>query len=191
MKVRLLLALVGLLLLTGCSTGSGAVAVNNGGEFRFVAGTPAGEVIPVEQRAAAPSFSGTLLGGGSFSSASLRGKVAVLNFWGSWCAPCRVETPQFQQVYAQVRSEGVSFLGLNVKETSEQFPLAFLHRFGIDFPSIYDPRGEVALAFRDYPANAIPSTIVLDRENRVAAVYTGEVAQKDLRRVIDRVLKEG
>jgi thiol-disulfide isomerase/thioredoxin len=191
MKVRLLLALVGLLLLTGCSTGSGAVAVNNGGEFRFVAGTRAGEVIPVEQRAAAPSFSGTLLGGGSFSSASLRGKVAVLNFWGSWCAPCRVETPQFQQVYAQVRSEGVSFLGLNVKETSEQFPLAFMHRFGIDFPSIYDPRGEVALAFRDYPANAIPSTIVLDRENRVAAVYTGEVAQKDLRRVIDRVLKEG
>jgi len=191
MKVRLLLALVGLLILTGCSTGSGAVAVNNGGEFRFVAGTPAGEVIPVGQRAAAPSFSGTLLGGGSFSSASLRGKVAVLNFWGSWCAPCRVETPQFQQVYAQVRSEGVSFLGLNVKETSEQFPLAFLHRFGIDFPSIYDPRGEVALAFRDYPANAIPSTIVLDRENRVAAVYTGEVAQKDLRRVIDRVLKEG
>ena len=191
MKVRLLLALVGLLILTGCSTGSGAVAVNNGGEFRFVAGTPAGEVIPVGQRAAAPSFSGTLLGGGSFSSASLRGKVAVLNFWGSWCAPCRVETPQFQQVYAQVRGQGVSFLGLNVKETSEQFPLAFLHRFGIDFPSIYDPRGEVALAFRDYPANAIPSTIVLDRENRVAAVYTGEVAQKDLRRVIDRVLKEG
>ena len=191
MKVRLLLALVGLLILTGCSTGSGAVAVNNGGEFRFVAGTPAGEVIPVGQRAAAPSFSGTLLGGGSFSSASLRGKVAVLNFWGSWCAPCRVETPQFQQVYAQVRSEGVSFLGLNVKETSEQFPLAFLHRFGIDFPSIYDPRGEVALAFRDYPANAIPSTIVLDRENRVAAVYTGQVAQKDLRRVLDRVLKEG
>jgi peroxiredoxin len=84
----------------------------------------------------------------------------------------------------------VQFLGLNVKETSEQFALAFVDRFGIEFPSLYDPRGEVALAFRDYPATAIPSTIVLDRENRVAAVYTGEVAQKDLRRVLDVVLGE-
>jgi peroxiredoxin len=102
-----------------------------------------------------------------------------------------VETPEFQQVYAQVRDQGVTFLGLDVKEVSDQFPLAFVHRFGIQYPSVYDPRGEVALAFRDYPANAIPSTIVLDRQNRVAAVYTGQVAQKDLRRVLDRVLKEG
>jgi peroxiredoxin len=192
MRSRLLPAVLGLLvLLTGCSTGAGAVAVNNGGEFRFVAGTPAGEVIPVDKRATAPSFSGKLLGGGSFTSGSLHGKVAVLNFWGSWCAPCRVETPEFQKVYASMKSQGVAFVGLNVKETSEQFPQAFVHRFGIEFPSIYDPRGEVALAFRDYPANAIPSTIVLDRQNRVAAVYTGEVATADLRRVLDRVLKEG
>lgn len=192
MRRWFLAPLLGLLvLLTGCSTGAGAVAVNNGGEFRFVAGTPAGEVIPVDKRAAAPSFSGKLLGGGDFSAASLHGKVAVLNFWGSWCAPCRVETPEFQQVYAQVRDQGVTFLGLDVKEVSDQFPKAFVHRFGIQYPSIYDPQGEVALAFRDYPANAIPSTIVLDRQNRVAAVYTGQVAQKDLRRVLDRVLKEG
>jgi len=84
----------------------------------------------------------------------------------------------------------VQFLGLNVKEPSEQLAQQFVDRFGIEFPSLYDPRGEVALAFRDYPANAIPSTIVLDRESRVAAVYTGEVSQQDLRRVIDLVLEE-
>jgi len=188
---RSLIALAGALaLLTGCSTGSGAVDVNNGGEFRFVAGTPAGEVIPAAQRAEAPQFSGRLLGGGEFSSKQLAGDVAVLNFWGSWCAPCRVETPEFQQVYADVKDKGVSFLGLNVKETSEQFALAFVERFGIGFPSLYDPRGEVALAFRGYPANAIPSTIVLDRQGRVAAVYTGSVTQQNLRTVIDRVLGE-
>ena len=179
--------LLAALLLAGCSTGEGAVDVNNGGEFRFVAGTPAGEVIPEQERAAAPEFSGTLLGGEEFVSSELAGDVAVLNFWGSWCAPCRVETPEFQEVYAEVRDDGVQFLGLNVKEPSEQFATAFVERFGIEFPSLYDPRGEVALAFRDYPANAIPSTIVLDREGRVAAVYTGEVSQDDLRRVIDRV----
>ena len=78
-----------------------------------------------------------------------------------------------------------------MKEPSEQFALAFIDRFQIAFPSLFDPRGEIALAFRDYPANAIPSTIVLDPEGRVAAVYTGEVAQADLRRVIDRLLEEG
>ena len=188
---RLVAVLAAVGLLAGCSTGDGAVDVNNGGEFRFVAGTPAGEVIPVDERAAAPEFSGTLLGGGDFDSAELADSVAVLNFWGSWCAPCRVETPEFQEVYADVRDDGVQFLGINVKETSEQFAQAFVERFGVSFPSLYDPRGEVALAFRDYPANAIPSTIVLDPEGRVAAVYTGEVAQDDLRRVLDRVLEEG
>ena len=188
---RTLVALSAVALLAGCSTGKGAVDVNNGGEFRFVAGTPAGEVIPVDQRASAPKFAGTLLDGDRFASTQLEGKVGVLNFWGSWCPPCRVETPQFSQVATDLAGKGVQFLGIDVKETDKQFPLAFLHRFAISFPSLYDPRGEVALAFRDYPANAIPSTIVLDARGRVAAVYTGEVAQDDLRRVLDRVLKEG
>jgi thiol-disulfide isomerase/thioredoxin len=190
MRPRLLALAGALALLAGCSSGPDAVDVNNGGEFRFVAATPSGQVIPSDERATAPEFSGTLLGGGDFTSADLSGDVAVLNFWGSWCAPCRVETPEFQEVYADLRDDGVQFLGLNVKETSEQFALAFVERFGIEFPSLYDPRGEVALAFRDYPANAIPSTIVLDRENRVAAVYTGEVSQEDLRSVLDLVLGE-
>ncbi|MGY1916199.1 TlpA family protein disulfide reductase [Blastococcus sp. SYSU DS0973] len=187
---RLLTAVLAAALLTGCSTGTDAVDVNNGGEFRFVAGTPRGEVIPPDERASAPEFSGTLLGGGEFFSAELAGDVAVLNFWGSWCGPCRVETPAFQEVYADVRDEGVQFLGLNVKETSDQFALAFVERFGIEFPSIYDPRGEVALAFRDYPATAVPSTIVLDREGRVAAVFTAEVSQEDLRSTLDLLLAE-
>jgi thiol-disulfide isomerase/thioredoxin len=176
--------------LTGCTTGPDAVDVNNGGEFRYVAATPTGEVIPEGERASAPEFSGTLLQGDAFESSQLSGQVAVLNFWGSWCAPCRVETPEFSEVAADLADGGVQFLGINVKETSEQFARAFIDRFQISFPSLYDPRGEVALAFRDYPANAIPSTIVLDQESRVAAVYTGEVAQEDLRRVIDLVLEE-
>jgi peroxiredoxin len=178
-------------LLTGCSTGPGAVDVSNGGQFRFVAATPAGEVIPEGDRESAPDFGGTLLGGGDWTSDELAGQIAVLNFWGSWCPPCRVETSQFQEVYTEVRDEDVAFVGLNVKETDEQFAQAFVDSEGIEFPSLYDPAGEVALAFRDYPANAIPSTIVLDREGRVAAVYTGEVAQDDLRAVLDRLLGEG
>jgi len=187
---RVVLAAVGVVLaLGGCTTGSDAVEVNNGGEFRFVAGTPAGEVIPEPERASAPQFGGTLLDGAAFDSTELTGDVAVLNFWGSWCAPCRVETPEFQQVYSEVSGQGVQFLGLNVKDT-DQLARAFLETNAITFPSLYDPRGEVALAFRDYPASAIPSTILLDRDGRVAAVYTGEVATEDLRAVIERLVGE-
>ena len=179
-----------LLTLTGCSTGPGRVDVANGGEFRFVEATPAGEVIPEDRRATAPEFGGTLLDGDGFRSDELSGDVAVINFWGSWCAPCRVETPLFSEVSEEYADQGVQFLGVNVKETDQQFADAFVERFAIAFPSLHDPRGEVALAFRDYPANAIPSTIVLDQQSRVAAVYTGEVQQDDLRRVLDRVLAE-
>lgn len=187
---RLLLALTAVALaLTGCTTGDGAVDVNNGGEFRFVEGTPRGEVLPDGDRATAPEFSGTLLDGTEFSSTELTGDVAVINFWGSWCAPCRVESPEFQEVYADVRDRGVQFLGINVKDT-DQLARAFEENFGIEFPSLDDPRGEVALAFRDYPASAIPSTIVLDRQSRVAAVYTGAVQQDDLRGVLDLLMAE-
>jgi thiol-disulfide isomerase/thioredoxin len=185
-----LLALAAAALLTGCTSGPDAVDVNNGGEFRYVAATPAGEVIPEAERAGAPEFAGTLLDGEGFESSSLAGDVAVLNFWGSWCAPCRVETPAFSEVSEEYADEGVQFLGINVKETDQQFADAFVADKGIAFPSLYDPRGEVSLAFRDYPPSAIPSTIVLDREYRVAAVYTGEVQQDDLRRAIDRALGE-
>jgi thiol-disulfide isomerase/thioredoxin len=176
--------------LTGCTSGPDAVDVNNGGEFRYVAATPAGEVIPEAQRETAPEFSGTLLDGDAFESSALAGDVAVLNFWGSWCPPCRVETPQFSEVSEEYADAAVQFLGVNVKEQDQQFADAFVADKDIVFPSLYDPRGEVALAFRDYPPTAIPSTIVLDRQYRVAAVYTGEVQQDDLRRVLDRALAE-
>jgi peroxiredoxin len=183
--------LAGLALLTGCTSGPEQVDVDNGGEFRFVEATPEGDVIPQSERQTAPEFGGTLLSGDEFSSTDLAGDPAVVNFWGSWCPPCRVETPEFQDVWADVEDDGVQFLGINVKEADQQFADAFVEEQGVTFPSLYDPRGEVALAFRDFPATAIPSTIVLDAQGRVAAVYTGAVEQDVLRRVVDLVVSEG
>lgn len=176
--------------LTSCSSGSNAVDVSNGGEFRFVAGTPDGEVIDEADRATAPEFTGALLDGGQFDSTSLSGDIVVINFWGSWCPPCRIETPEFQQVYEQVSADQVSFLGINVKD-DRQLARAFLDDKGISYPSLFDPRGEVALAFRDFPANAIPSTIILDRDGRVAAVYVAAVAADELQQVLDTLVAQG
>jgi peroxiredoxin len=177
------------LLVAGCGTGKDAVDQASGGENGFVGGSGTGKLIPVGDRRPAPVFSGSYLGGGGFESASLSGQVVVLNFWGSWCAPCRVETPEFNRVYEQVRGHGVQFLGVSVRD-SEQGALAFLANKKIAFRSLYDPSGKVALAFRAIPPAAIPSTVILDRHGRVAEVHLGSMLSGDLQPVLASLAAE-
>lgn len=191
---RRALAVMGLASLGGLiscsSTPDGdAVAEEASGEFDFTGSTPLGQVIPEADRRSAPSFSGELLDESEFDSASLAGDVAVLNFWGSWCAPCRLEMPEFQAVYGDVRDGGVQFLGVDVKD-QRQLAQAFVDSIGVQYPSMFDPRGEVALAFRGFPANVVPTTILLDRSNRVAAVYIATVSDEDLRGALDQLMAE-
>jgi thiol-disulfide isomerase/thioredoxin len=182
-----ILAVTGLILVA-CGQAQGS-AGSGSGEFDFTGPTPSGEVVPVAERSVAPEFSGELLDGTAFDSTSLAGDIVVLNFWGSWCAPCRIETPEFQLVYEEVGAEGVQFLGVDVKD-ERQLAIAFYADKGVEYPSLFDPRGEVALAFRGFPANAVPSTILIDREGRVAAVYTAAVAAEDLRSALSALLDD-
>ncbi len=181
-----ILAVTGLILVA-CGQAQGSAGAS--GEFDFTGPTPSGEVVPVAERSVAPEFSGELLDGTAFDSTSLAGDIVVLNFWGSWCAPCRIETPEFQLVYEEVGAEGVQFLGVDVKDDL-QLAIAFYADKGVEYPSLFDPRGEVALAFRGFPANAVPSTILIDRDGRVAAVYTAAVAAEDLRSALSALLAE-
>ena len=173
--------------LAGCSSGDAAGGSSD--EYEFTGATAAGQVIEPAERASAPAFDGELLDGTSFESGQLAGDIAVINFWGSWCAPCRTETPDFQAAYAGVRDRGVRFLGIDVKDQA-QLAIAFSEDVGVEYPSLFDPRGEVALAFRGFPANVVPSTIVLDRAGRVAAVYTGAVTREDLDAALTTLLQE-
>ena len=192
---RWLLALCALataVALAGCSgesASNGSTATASSGDFDFAGNTPLGEVIPATARESAPGFEGELLDGTAFESAALAGDITVLNFWGSWCAPCRVETPEFQAVYADVADSGVQFLGVDVKD-NRQMAQAFVDSVGAEYPSLFDPRGEVAMAFRGFPANVVPSTILIDRAGQVAAVYVAVVPEDDLRRAIDQLLAE-
>lgn len=160
-----------------------------GGEYQFTGATPYGQVTAQAERAMAPSFEGELLDGTPFDSAELAGDVAVINFWGSWCAPCRVETPDLQAVYAGLRDQGVQFIGVDLKD-DRQLAIAFMDQAGAEYPSLFDPRGEVALAFRGFPANAVPSTILVDRDGRVAAVYTGAITRDDLQQALTALVDE-
>nr|WP_246215473.1 TlpA disulfide reductase family protein [Modestobacter muralis] len=178
--------------LVACSSSpdTEAASEENSGDFDFTGATPLGQVIPQAERLTAPSFSGELLDESPFDSTALAGDVAVLNFWGSWCAPCRLEMPDFQAVHSNVKDEGVQFLGIDVKD-QRQLAQGFVDSIGVDYPSMFDPQGRVAMAFRGFPANVVPTTILIDRSGRVAAVYVAAVTDDELRAALDQLLTEG
>ncbi len=188
---RPLVVLLTLLLaaVAGCSGGTDAVDQAAGGEFRFVAGTGKGELIPEADRRAAPAVTGDLLGGGSWALAEQRGKVVVLNFWASWCAPCRVESPDFDEAYKATNGAGVEFVGVAVKDR-EEAAAAFVAGKKITYPSLFDAVGKVILRFRDFPGIGLPYTIVVDKQGRVAAVYPTALVREDIEPVVKRLAAE-
>lgn len=179
--------------LAGCSTGTDAVA--QGGTFEFVA--PGGKTDiaydPPDSRGRPGPLSGPDLmdPDRTISLDDFAGKVVVINIWGQWCGPCRTEMPQLQQVYDATREQGVEFLGIDVRDNNRQAAVDFVIDRKITFPSIYDPPMRTMIAFGGrYPTTVIPSTVVLDREHRVAAVFLRELLAEDLQPLVERLAAE-
>ncbi|MGQ0843425.1 MAG: TlpA disulfide reductase family protein [Sporichthyaceae bacterium] len=167
-----LIVCAAVLLAGGCGSTGGAVA--SGGDTGFVAGSGTVTILPATERGTPVELSGPLLGGGRFDLANTRGRVVLVNIWGSWCAPCRKEAPDLQRAWTDLRPEGVQFLGVNTRDDAAGAAEAFERRFGITYPSVRDPDGALQLGFRrTLPPKAIPSTLVLDRDGRVAARIIG------------------
>lgn len=163
----------------GCTTGKDAVNQMNGSDNGFVSSAAATKIYPASQRPTAPSVSGTLLDGTAYTLASDRGHVVVLNFWGSWCAPCRKEAADLQSVHAATQASGVDFVGVNIRD--DQDPAnAYDDAHRITYPSIFDPSGRVALQFDQVPPSAIPSTLVIDATGHIAAIHLGSITAKQL-----------
>ncbi|WP_018217213.1 TlpA family protein disulfide reductase [Salinispora vitiensis] len=140
-----------------------------------------------DQRFAAPKLAGELLDGGSYDVARDRGQVVVVNFWGSWCAPCRAEAADLEATYQATKGSGVTFLGINVQDSRDK-AIAF-EEGRVTYPSIFDPGSRLALEL-DIPPNTIPATVVLDRDGRIAAVIRAAVRQEGLQPIVERVAAE-
>ena len=192
MKTRTIAAavLAAALLLTGCSANDPlAEQYQSGSGQGYVSGDGLDEIPPAE-RDEPVVFSGAAIDGSSVDSQELAGSVTVVNFWYAACPPCRLEAP----ILAQLSEEygDVEFIGVNTRDYADQARI-FEQEYGITYPSILDvDSASVQLAFAgSVPPNAVPTTLVLDREGRVAARISG-VIQDDgiLAAMIDAVVAE-
>lgn len=175
--------LAGVTLLAGCSSAK-PIGSDSDGQG-YVSGTGAITRVAVDEREAAPDFEGPLLGGGGdFRLADARGEVVVVNVWASWCAPCRKEAPELEQAWMGLRPKGVRFVGLNTRDDQPSAE-AFVRRFAVTYPSVVDEAGERLLNFKSLPPNAVPTTLVFDRQGQIAARVLGEVSGATVRGLVE------
>lgn len=169
-------------LLLGAAAAAALAAV--GGAVRLAdakgAGLPSvGQVIPAAQRPMAPDISGTALTGGHLDTRSWRGHAIVVNFWGSWCVPCREEAPVLARVARDTAILGIRFLGIDIRE-GPAVGLAFEQHYGIPYPSISDPDDELAARFGTGAPSATPSTYIIDAKGRITWAWFGATTYSQL-----------
>lgn len=145
---------------------------------------------PVGDRDSVDDFVAQTLDDGRLDSADLRGEVAVFNVWGSWCVPCRTEAPDLVRV-AEKYAEDVQFVGINLRDSVDA-ARAFERRYAVPYPSVRSEESSaVLLAFGSYlSAAAVPSTVIVDTEGRVAARMLGPTTYSTLDAVLGEVLDE-
>jgi thiol-disulfide isomerase/thioredoxin len=182
-------ALLSALAATSACTGTNAVTQSVDGGPGYQAGDNALTWVQPGDRSKVTDVSGELLDGTHFDLASWRGKVVVVNFWGSWCHPCRDEAQTLEEVYKDNHSRGVEFLGVDVREDRPSAQ-SFVDDRHIGYPSLFDPSDVLALRFPGLPPNATPTTLILDRQGRIAARHSGEIRYTQLRDVVARALAE-
>lgn len=162
---------------------------SSGGTGRPSGLAPGIALFAPEERRPLPVLEGTTLTGSNLSTKDLDAEVLVVNLWGSWCPPCRAEMPALVRISQQYRERGVSVLGINTRDDDDEAN-AFVRRFKVGFPSLVDENGELTLALRNViAANAVPSTIVVDRDGLVAARVIGPITETTLRNMVDDVLQ--
>jgi peroxiredoxin len=190
-RAALLSAVAAAAALTLSACGSGGTS-GGSGDTNFVTGADGVATAAKGERADAPDLSGTTVDGGRVDVDDYKGKVVVINVWGSWCPPCRAEAKNFETVYQDVKGKGVSFVGINTRDTGTGPARAFEKEYGISYPSLYDPTGKLMLRFKKGTLNpqAIPSTLVLDRQGRIAARTLQALSEENLRAMLAPVLAE-
>ncbi|MFF1836138.1 TlpA family protein disulfide reductase [Streptomyces sp. NPDC058231] len=178
------------LTLTAC--GGDDVKSGGGGNSHFVTGDGGTSTVAEADRVVAPKLDGTSVDGKPLDVADYRGKVVVLNVWGSWCGPCRAEAKHFAKVAKETDGRQVQFVGINTRDAQRGPAVNFEKDNGIPYPSLFDPIGKLILRFPKGTLNPqlIPSTVVLDRDGKIAARKLGALDDVALHKLIDPLIAE-
>jgi peroxiredoxin len=177
-------------LLAGCAAGAIGADIPASSGQSFVGSSYESTVFAAGSRSQAPRVSGTTISGQHLSLTAYRGKVIVLNFWGSWCAPCRAEAPALGTLARQMYSRGVRFVGVDIRDEPDA-ARGFMQTFSISYPSLNDPDDQIALLFHaTVPPAAIPTTLIIDRTGKIAARIVGGASYVSLKALIDDVAAE-
>jgi len=156
----------------------------------FVAGDGTSVLLAKAERKLAPEIAETTFSNNQFKLSEQIGNVVVINVWGSWCAPCRAEAKELADLDREFRDQEVVFLGLNTRD-SRAAAQNFIDRFTIEYENIEDQSGKILLEFKETLApNAIPTTLVLDKEGKVAARILGPADISLLRGFVTKLLEE-
>src|SRR5688572_4152156 len=134
--------------------------------FALVAGLPASATAPAT---AAPDFKLPARDGGQVQLSELKGQVVMINFWASWCGPCRQEMPLLEQIQAKYEPLGFTLLGVNVEPDSAEAE-KWLKNVRVSFPILFDRQNAVSARFG---VEAMPSSVLIDREGNVRHVHRG------------------
>lgn len=134
----------------------------------------------------APDFTVSLFDGGELSLADQHGSVVVVNFWASWCSPCRDEAPALERVWGEYGDKGVIFVGVNVKDVTDN-ARAFIEEFDITYPNGPDPYDRISKAYR---VTGVPETFLIGKDGRLVEQYIGPVTEDGLRAAVQELLQQ-
>jgi cytochrome c biogenesis protein CcmG/thiol:disulfide interchange protein DsbE len=151
----------------------------------FAAGLQIRTAQPVE-RGAAPQFTLQLFDGGTLSLADLRGKVVVVNFWASWCQPCRLEAPVLEQVWRKYKDRGVVFVGVDYVDT-EADARAYMKEFDLTYPNGPDIGTEIS---RQYHIQGVPETYFIGKDGQLYGNHIGPISEPILTAKIEELLRK-
>ena len=181
-------AAVASLMLSACGDGTSG----GSSQTRFVQGKNGVATVEKAERQQAPNLSGETTKGKQLDVADYKGKVVVLNVWGSWCAPCSAEAPNFTKVANDTKDKGVQFVGINTRDSEKSQANSFEEQHKVPYPSLFDPTGKLMLRFPKGSINpqSIPSTIAIDRHGKVAARSIGALTEDGLRKMIAPLIAE-